>query len=119
MTTAGEFLPPSTRTHQPGQPRRSVCAPGGYLVPIAQTVSLRKGTLMLFSCLLAYLKPRSPRTRTELRNRAPRHRQARRRLWLEPLEDRCLLSTYTIVDLGTLGGTRCDPGAGGTPAPER
>src|SRR2546427_609585 len=31
-------------------------------------------------------------------------RRPARRLCLEPLEDRCLLSSYTITDLGTLGG---------------
>jgi probable HAF family extracellular repeat protein len=60
---------------------------------------------MLLTSLLGYLLPSAQRRDpVRRRRRALPRRRAPIKLALEPLEDRCLPSGYTITDLGTLGG---------------
>src|SRR5207249_2336521 len=65
-----------------------------------------KGNAMWFATLLPFLGSASrPQRARRGRGQLPRRKPAPRRLTLEPLEDRCLLS-YGVLDLG--GGTAYD-----------
>jgi hypothetical protein len=57
---------------------------------------------MWLSSILNSLSPSSPHTRTR-RRPSPRKRPAARRLTLEALEDRCLLSSYSFTLIADTG----------------
>src|SRR5262245_21236012 len=72
----------------------------------------RIGDLLMFLTKAWHRMIRPASRRVSGRQRSGRRPASR--LCLEALEDRCLLSSYTITDLGTLGG---GPSATLTPGP--
>jgi hypothetical protein len=92
-------------------PERSVCALAALSVTsIPQTDSIREIRTMLFSSWLRNWKC-SLEHKSALR-RTRRRRPFFRRLFLETLEDRTLLSTYLVTNTGDNGGVNPAPGAG-------
>src|SRR5262245_5590090 len=92
----------------PASPRRSVCAPGAIALSLYADLPTKE-PLMIPSLWSRRGRGQRPAPRG-------RARQQRSRLYLEPLEDRCLLSTYTPGPLVEVSSP--DPLASYPPGPK-
>src|SRR6478672_3208834 len=92
---AGGVLTAKQAPHRPGTAPALGLRAGCVVATIIEQTNLTKEILMWFRTLLDSMKQR--RSGTPVR-RSP-HRPPARRLQVEPLEERCMPSTYTVLNL--------------------
>src|SRR5688572_22716695 len=95
---AGEVITAKQAPHRPGTAPALGLRAGCVVALIVSQTTLATEIPMWFHALINALKPRAARpmpgaTRRDTANRRPRSS----RLWLEALEDRCLLSNYVVT----------------------